>query len=621
MLARLTLHWGAQPTGADMTPGSFNLKLENTTGSSANEWMIDYDVWFLNDEDRSNSLNLSYSTDNSSFNSLTAANFASPTTSDANGWSSEARDITINVTVPAGGFVYFRWAVADAGGSGGRDQIGIDAVTINADSVAVTTLDLRIVSYNVENNPQSSGLDGNFSTIFDAIGQETFSGVTRPVDLLVLQETDPTSTNRIEGILDGLYADDYATVLSNNSSGDWFAFAYNTSTVDLLETQILSGNYTRDPFRGLFHPVGAVGVASDFYVYDLHLNATNAATRLTEANGVRADIDSLGSDKNVLVIGDLNIDSSSEGSYAALLANGVGQVFDPISSPGNWHNNTAFKSIHTQDPSGQMDDRFDFQLTSDDVLASGGLEYIPGTYRAFGNNGTHNFDGLISTGTGASSAVLSALASATDHLPVVADYRFDIPDSGCTSTNHTLGNLRAGIAVDDDATGTGYMMYSATNVHTRFAASAPFVANSDQLIAVRYSGGQWQYNDNLEWQTFSPLGGDRLLAEIDFSADTITSLEGTTDHFQGIARGFKSGDLQFFANQWNGSFNLGEFVVTGTNFEGCPLTCDSTVSFDLGTVGPGIAVDDGATGSGYILYSATSVHSRFAANAPFCWKQ
>jgi hypothetical protein len=608
---------GAQPTGADMTPGSFNLKLENTTGSSANEWMIDYDIWSLNDESRSNSLNLSYSTDNSSFNALSTADFSTPTTADSNGWTTEARSTTINVTVPSGGFIYFRWAVADAGGSGGRDQIGIDNLTVNADAVAVTTLDLRIVSYNVENNPQSAGFDGNFETIFEAIGQETFSGVTRPLDLLVLQETDPTSTNRIEGILDGLYADDYETVLSNNSSGDWFAFAYNTSTLDLLETQILSGSYTRNPFRGLFHPVGADGSSSDFYVYDVHLNAGNAATRLTEANGVRADIDTLGSDKNVLVIGDLNIDSSSEGSYAALLASGVGQVFDPISAPGNWNNNSAFKAIHTQDPSGQMDDRFDFQLTSDDVLAAGGLEFIPGTYRAFGNDGSHNFNGLITTGTGASAAVLSALANATDHLPVVADYRFDIPDSGCEATTHTLGNLRAGIAVDDAATGSGYLMYSATSVHARFTANPPFVANSDQLIAVRYSGGQWQYNDNLQWQTFSPLGGDRLLAEIDFSADTISSLEGITDHVQGIAQGFESGDLQFFANRWNGNFNLGEFEVTGTSFDACAATCDSTVSFDLGTVGSGIAVDDAATGTGYILHSATSVHTRFAANAPF----
>jgi hypothetical protein len=71
-----------------------------------------------------------------------------------------------------------------------------------------------------------------------------------------------------------------------------------------------------------------------------------------------------------------------------------------------------------------MDDRFDFQLVTGEFLDAEGLSYIPNSYHAFGNNGTHvccNSD--LSSGTGASPAVLDALETASDHLPVVADYQ------------------------------------------------------------------------------------------------------------------------------------------------------------------------------------------------------
>jgi hypothetical protein len=114
------------------------------------------------------------------------------------------------------------------------------------------------------------------------------------------------------------------------------------------------------------------------------------------------------------------------------LASGPGQAFDPINTPGAWSGNDAFKSVHTQAPSfdaqpglvgGGMDDRFDFQLVTGELLDGEGLDYIPGSYHAFGNNGTHTFNQSISTGTGALLAVLAALMTASDHLPVVADYQ------------------------------------------------------------------------------------------------------------------------------------------------------------------------------------------------------
>lgn len=429
---------GTQPTGGDMTPGSFDLQVANTTGGDVTEWTVNYDLWFRNDQERATTVELSYSTDDSSYTPVPSVDFSTPEASDTSGWTFNPFETTISVTVADGGSLYFRWSLTDESGSGSRDEIGLDEVTVNTDGSGggntgagiggIQALDLRIVSYNVANLPRTSAADADFRTVFSAISQETRVGVARDIDLLVLQETDPISIDRIEGIMDGLYSQDYAFVLSNNFSGDYFGYVFNTETLSLLETERIDGgvNYTRDPLRALFKPVGSVGDAANFHVFNVHLNAGDEVRRQLEANGIRAELNSLGADENYMVVGDLNIDSSSEGSYSTLTASGIGQVSDPLNSPGNWNDNNSFKSIHTQNPAGPMDDRFDFQLLNDDLMSASGLGIIPGSYRAFGNNGTHNLNQSITTGSGASSTVLSALADASDHLPVVVDYRYDI---------------------------------------------------------------------------------------------------------------------------------------------------------------------------------------------------
>ena len=123
-----------------------------------------------------------------------------------------------------------------------------------------------------------------------------------------------------------------------------------------------------------------------------------------------------------------------------LIAPGNGQADDPLHQIGDWHENSQYASVHTQSPclsgcgaGSGMDDRFDFQWVSTDMLDSEGLDYIPGTYRTFGNNGS-TYNTAINNGntydfaangvtTHTKTDILNALASVTDHLPVVADYQ------------------------------------------------------------------------------------------------------------------------------------------------------------------------------------------------------
>jgi len=121
---------------------------------------------------------------------------------------------------------------------------------------------------------------------------------------------------------------------------------------------------------------------------------------------------------------------SSEGAWANMLASGNGQAFDTADSPGEWKDDETFKLFHSQNPRSPMDDRFDIIFVSDEFLDSNGIEYISNSYRVFGNNGTHTLNDSISTGTGASPAVLTALEDASDHLPIIVDV--NIPEAICT---------------------------------------------------------------------------------------------------------------------------------------------------------------------------------------------
>jgi hypothetical protein len=85
--------------------------------------------------------------------------------------------------------------------------------------------------------------------------------------------------------------------------------------------------------------------------------------------------------------------------------------------------------------------RDDLQLMTTNVYfgVAGGLALVPGTYHVFGNNGTTPYYGSVNSGSNTalnsdleSGAPISAsqlyldLTTASDHLPVVADYTIPI---------------------------------------------------------------------------------------------------------------------------------------------------------------------------------------------------
>ncbi len=122
-----------------------------------------------------------------------------------------------------------------------------------------------------------------------------------------------------------------------------------------------------------------------------------------------------------------------------------------------------------------------------------------------------------------------------------------------------------GINGTDAANGTGWIMYTAETVASRFASSPPSFGNvADHLVAVVYLGGTWRYDTNTNYVPFTPRASDRLVAEVNFGADTALMLEGTSGSVNGIASGYVDGDLNILPNRWNGGTNSGEFGATGS---------------------------------------------------------
>ena len=294
---------------------------------------------------------------------------------------------------------------------------------------------LRIATYNIAYGEIRPGL----STVLQAIGNENYNGIERPIDILILEEQDSvqTSTENVRVILNSLFPNEnyQRSTINGSGSGGTIGAVYNANTVTLIQQNVISGD-PRDSLRYRFIPVGYSNTDASFYIYGMHLKASDtssdAARRADDAAAIRNNADTLGSDANIIYTGDMNLYDNEEQAYINFLAAGNGQAIDPAGLQNTGWSGYYYRKWHTQAPSyssvsgmvgGGMDDRFDFQLITTELNDDEGLSIIPGSYRTFGNNGTHSYNNSITTGSGASSAVLTAMTTATDHCPVVADYQ------------------------------------------------------------------------------------------------------------------------------------------------------------------------------------------------------
>jgi endonuclease/exonuclease/phosphatase family metal-dependent hydrolase len=174
-------------------------------------------------------------------------------------------------------------------------------------------------------------------------------------------------------------------------------------------------------------------------VFVTHLKSSdgtaNQLARLHMVDTFAKALESIPQNHHVLLAGDFNLYSAyDEPAYQKILdpSNAIKMV-DPIDKPGNWSDNDTFKDIHTQatrisstgfgtgGATGGLDDRFDFIMMSENLRNAADLSYVPGSYKAFGNNGNcfneridhYDCEGVYSL------PLRQNLYNMSDHLPVV----------------------------------------------------------------------------------------------------------------------------------------------------------------------------------------------------------
>jgi len=243
----------------------------------------------------------------------------------------------------------------------------------------------------------------------------------------------------------------YALDTSKYAPAPWIAdgtlissLFYNKQKVGILRAYSLATNPRKTFIYEFFYKAQDFTLHPDtikFREFVVHLKssqgADNVFQRAEQTGTIRWHINQSVDKRNCILAGDFNMYTSNEEGYQNLLLPGNGQFFDPIERPGNWSNNSTFSDIHTQSPrttsfdngvTGGMDDRFDFFVTTEDVIDGRfGMRYLPNTYIAVGNDGNHFNKSIVEAPANNSvpDSVLQALHLMSDHIPVVMNVEFD----------------------------------------------------------------------------------------------------------------------------------------------------------------------------------------------------
>ena len=239
---------------------------------------------------------------------------------------------------------------------------------------------LRIATYNLEADVTSTiTLNPNTDTVLEGIGNQTVNNITRPLDIVGLEETTSNSTtvqpllnelNTVYGA--GTYAQSpvqatqNGAILTGNGPN---AIIFNTKTVQLISSvgfgTLGSGStqIPRQEMRYQFRPIG-YDASADFYVYVGHFkagtpssDANNQPRRNAEAQMIRANAATLPAGSRIIYTGDFNLTgnesthpagaATAEPAWQTLTSVGSGTLatnngIDPINlGNGSWNNQSA----------------------------------------------------------------------------------------------------------------------------------------------------------------------------------------------------------------------------------------------------------------------------------------
>lgn len=302
---------------------------------------------------------------------------------------------------------------------------------------------IKIMTYNLLNYNGSDTTTRNpyFRTVISSVNP----------DILVVQEmTSPTNLNNFLSRIMNSFGETYAAgTFINGPDTDNGIFYKPTKFTFIWNKAILTSPRYINEFRLKNNQTN-----DTIIIYAVHLKAgstnSDTAARSTAIDSLRKVTNQLPTNSNFIVLGDFNIDNYTEPAYQKLLNQSKsGYFIDPVNMIGNWWTYTN-RAHHTQSTrtqqlpdsgaTGGLDDRFDMILMSQEIMNSGRITFIPGSYIPYGNDGLHYNIAINSPPTNAAvgQIIADALHYASDHLPVYATFLFEPKDTTITLNLNAL---------------------------------------------------------------------------------------------------------------------------------------------------------------------------------------
>lgn len=302
----------------------------------------------------------------------------------------------------------------------------------------------KLMFYNLLNFP----LETNVPNRIDYLEQTL--NTYKPDIFMVCELNNVYGGNAILQVLQDIISEDYrSAVFTSNTSDDEIGnqndlqnLIFYDNSKFILESQHVVQTLYRD-FNHYKLKLNSVNQDSNpVYLNAIvcHLKASSGSNnenlRLQMVQDLTQYLSTFPSDSYVMLAGDFNVYSASEPAFQELIDPNNNIVFvDPVDRMGSWHTNVDYVDVFTQSTrtqtglggsTGGLDDRFDFILTSTNMLSNQDLYYVPNSYQAFGNNSNLNcFNNEIldtaCAGTSFSLEVREALYYFSDHLPVVME--------------------------------------------------------------------------------------------------------------------------------------------------------------------------------------------------------
>ena len=272
---------GIQPTGDDFTPGTIHLQFTNNTGAIVTDVSLAYEVYFFNNETRSNDFICSHGPDTSSLTTVSASRIFSGLESDAVPvW--ERNVVAIELTglsIPAGGTYVIAWTSVDEGG-GSSDEIALDNIQI----IANPSTQLIEASGTLESITLLGNL--NLTAATDVLGSlNLFSGVLTTNDHLTLKST-AGKTAIVAPVVSGSVDGDVSV---EQFYSEQRAFRFVGSTVNMTGT--LFDNWQQgglDPGDAGYEPGIGTHITGGTQANGFDFSATNALSAFTFNNTTQA---------------------------------------------------------------------------------------------------------------------------------------------------------------------------------------------------------------------------------------------------------------------------------------------------------------------------------------------